>query len=76
MDCSTAIATINTKEKDRSALVHLVTSIKYSIGESDVLVKKVDRSQNGASHNLAHLGRTSGRTQFGLEVFHLKLRTM
>jgi hypothetical protein len=67
---------INAKEKYRSALVHLVASIKHSIGERDVLVKKVDRSQNGASHSLAHLGRTSGRTQFGLEVFHLKLRTV
>jgi hypothetical protein len=50
MDCDVAVKMLLEEGREASSLVHLVRSIKNFFGERDVSVRKIDRSQNGASH--------------------------
>jgi ribonuclease HI len=67
LDCLEAVKMIQATQRDSSSLVHLVTSIKVSLEERDFQIKKIDRKQNGASHILAHMGRSANQTQFWIK---------
>jgi ribonuclease HI len=65
-DCLTAANEIREPGQSGSILVHLVRSIHEAVSERKVDVRHIDRSQNGASHTLAKIGRESKRTQLWL----------
>ncbi|KAM0883024.1 hypothetical protein ACQ4PT_031906 [Festuca glaucescens] len=66
MDSSVAVSMIGSKEKEHSTLVHLVASIQEGLGERDIVIKKIDRTQNEAGHILAKIGREDRVTQLWL----------
>uniref|UniRef100_A0ACD5ZQT2 Uncharacterized protein n=1 Tax=Avena sativa TaxID=4498 RepID=A0ACD5ZQT2_AVESA len=73
MDCSVGVAMLNAATKDKSSLVHLVTSIKELLNEKGSTVTKIHRSQNMSSHTMAKLGRSKARTQFWIRNFPQEL---
>lgn len=68
-DCSELRDMISSKEPDRSAFVHLVHEIRDCLGERDIRIRKIDRSQNAVAHSLASLGRSSGQTACWLKNY-------
>jgi hypothetical protein len=69
MDCAIAVNMISAKENDQSTLVHLLRNIQESLGERETTIRKIDRSQNEASHTMAKMGRELKRTQFWMRSF-------
>jgi ribonuclease HI len=53
-DCLVASQLIQSKEKDLSTLAHIVQEVKRLLaGEREIIIQKIHRSQNHASHALA-----------------------
>jgi ribonuclease HI len=65
-DCSEAIELIKKSTPNTSAYAFRVSVIRDLIRERDVVIKKVSREANTASHELAKVGRVQGRTELWL----------
>lgn len=64
-DSLVALQLIQAQAKDLSPLFHVVQEIKrLMVGDREVLVQKIHRSQNQASHVLANIARSTQLSQF------------
>jgi hypothetical protein len=74
-DCATAVQMLMAPGNESSAMVHIVRRIKESLGERDISVTKINRSQKKkASHCLANMGRVLNRTQFWISDYPANLQ--
>lgn len=63
LDCAEAVKMIQAKSCDRSRHMALIGEIKSLLAEGrDIVITHIRRTQNRASHELAHYGRTTPRT--------------
>lgn len=73
-DCAEAIALFGSENSSRSRHVHVLREFKHLIqGDRSVLLRKISRMQNGASHAMAAIGRGQQRTACWLGNFPLEV---
>lgn len=66
-DCLVAFQLVQVKVQDRSALAHIISEIKWLMDdEREVVIQKINRSQNQVSHMLAHKARSEHLSKFWL----------
>jgi hypothetical protein len=68
-DCSEALEVINEKTPNTSIYAFQVSAIRELLRESNFTLVKIGRMVNGASHELARLGRVAQRTEMWLMGF-------